>query len=385
MAINPIYENLKIVKKLSAKQFDKLMAQGFFRNGQSMFKTQLMLMHQQLYTSISIRLDLQQHEFSKSLRKIFKKNTQRFDVKINPLSFSEEKQELWEQHQHRFVGASTHSLYNHFCYEGYNNFDTWEVCVYENNKLIAASFFDLGETSMASILGLFDQKYAKESLGLYTMLTEITLAQKLGLRFYYPGYVLDQPSLFDYKLRLGNFQRYSWQSGRWRAYDTNYFPTVATHTTQQIEYLESVLTANQIGFSRKAYQFYLWKYFTEFPDYKWLYPSPILFVVGYTFGQNRGLLAISFDADTQQFFLNIATVYVPVTNMFGTVAFAHDTLNTAYYVVDALKVEHLYIEDSSAEVVVAHLKELLNTDTTIAKLMFERNSWCQLKKAISIS
>ena len=207
----------------------------------------------------------------------------------------------------------------------------------------------------------------------------------MGLRFYYPGYVLDQPSLFDYKLRLGNFQRYSWQSGRWRAYDTNYFPTVATHTTQQIEYLESVLTANQIGFSRKAYQFYLWKYFTEFPDYKWLYPSPILFVVGYTFGQNRGLLAISFDADTQQFFLNIATVYVPVTNMFGTVAFAHDTLNTAYYVVDALKVEHLYIEDSSAEVVVAHLKELLNTDTTIAKLMFERNSWCQLKKAISIS
>jgi arginine-tRNA-protein transferase len=374
VAINPIYENLKIAKSLSAKQFDKLMAQGFFRNGQSMFKTQLMLMHTELYTSIGIRLDLTKHEFSKSLRKLLKKNAQRFEVKVRPVEFSSEKQELWEQHQHRFVGASTHSLYNHFCYEGYNNFDSWEVSVYDGSKLIAASFFDLGQNSMASILGLFDQQYTKESLGIYTMLVEISLAQKLSLRYYYPGYVLDQPSLFDYKLRLGNFERYNWHTGRWRAYDKNYFPTIATHTTQQLVHLEQLLNDQQIGYAKKAYQFYLWKYFTEFPDYKWLYPSPIMFVIGYQLGYNPGLLSISFDADTQLFFLTIAEVYVPITNMFGTVAFAPDTLNTANYVIDALKVTHTLIEDPSAEVVVAYLKALLAKDPTIAKLIFEHNA-----------
>jgi hypothetical protein len=60
--------------------------------------------------------------------------------------------------------------------------------------------------------------------------------------------------------------------------------------------------------------------------------------------------------------------------MFGTVAFAPDTLNTANYVIDALKVTHTLIEDPSAEVVVAYLKALLAKDPTIAKLIFEHNA-----------
>ena len=38
---------------------------------------------------------------------------------------------------------------------------------------------------------------------MYTMLLEIDLAKRLGLDYYYPGYVLDKPSAFDYKLLLG--------------------------------------------------------------------------------------------------------------------------------------------------------------------------------------
>ena len=33
-------------------------------------------------------------------------------------------------------------------------FDTREVCVYDGDRLIAVSYFDLGEQSMASLLGL---------------------------------------------------------------------------------------------------------------------------------------------------------------------------------------------------------------------------------------
>ena len=38
---------------------------------------------------------------------------------------------------------------------------------------------------------------------MYTMLLELDLAKRMGLDYYYPGYVLDSPSSFDYKLLLG--------------------------------------------------------------------------------------------------------------------------------------------------------------------------------------
>jgi leucyl-tRNA---protein transferase len=373
VAQNQIYENLKITKKLKPKQFDKLMASGFFRNGQNMFKTQLMLMDEDLYTSIGIRLDLQGHFFSKSLNKIFKRNTAKFTVKVRPLAFSNEKQALWEQHQHRFVGASTHSLYHHFCYEGYNHFDSWEICVYDQEKLIAASFFDIGQTSMASMLGIFDQQYPKDSLGIYTMLVEVAIAKKMGLRYYYPGYVLDQPSLFDYKLRLGNFQQYNWQTSRWKTYDQSFLPTVATATKQKMAALQQKLDHEQIGYSKKYYQFYLWKYFTEFPDYHLLYPSPIVYVLGYVRGENRGILSISFDADTQNYFLSIATMYIPVVNMLGTVMFSSNSLNPLLYMVDALKVEKKIFEDPNLALLITKTKEFLAQHSNISTLLFGKN------------
>jgi len=46
---------------------------------------------------------------------------------------------------------------------------------------------------------------------MYTMLLEMDLAKRLGLEYYYPGYVLDQPSAFDYKLLLGSCE---WLTGQ---------------------------------------------------------------------------------------------------------------------------------------------------------------------------
>ncbi len=373
MAQNQIYENLKITKQLTPTQFDKLMASGFFRNGQSMFKTQLMLMDEHLYTSIGIRLNLATHTLSKSLNKIFKKNTKKFTVKVNQASLNNEKQALWVQHQHRFVGASTYSLYHHFCYEGYNHFDSWEVCVYDQEKLVAVSFFDLGQNSIASLLGIFDQNYQKDSLGLYTMLVEIAVAKKIGLQYYYPGYVLDQPSLFDYKLRLGNFQQYNWQTGRWKAYDQSFLPTIATITSQKMATLAQKLDHEQLGYAKKYYQFYLWKYFKEFPDYQWLYPSPILFVLGYTKNEDRGILSISFDADTQNYFLSIATTHVPVANMMGMVMFSDNSLNPMLYMVDALKIKKKIFEDPDLDLVISETKKFLAYFPNTATLLFEKN------------
>ena len=41
-------------------------------------------------------------------------------------------------------------------------FDTWEVTVRERGRLVAASYFDCGERSVASLLGLYDRSYYQD-------------------------------------------------------------------------------------------------------------------------------------------------------------------------------------------------------------------------------
>ena len=46
------------------------------------------------------------------------------------------------------------------------------------------------------------------------MLLEIQLAQLSGRRYYYPGFVYDLPSEFDYKLNFNGLEYFDWW-GNW--------------------------------------------------------------------------------------------------------------------------------------------------------------------------
>ncbi|NJL75726.1 MAG: GNAT family N-acetyltransferase [Saprospiraceae bacterium] len=70
-----------------------------------------------------------------------------------------------------------------------NIYNTFECEIYDQEKLIAVSFFDLGATSISSIMGMYDPDYSDYSLGYYTMLLEIEYGQERGFEYYYPGYV----------------------------------------------------------------------------------------------------------------------------------------------------------------------------------------------------
>ncbi|MFM7103898.1 MAG: hypothetical protein ACKOW8_00130, partial [Flavobacteriales bacterium] len=85
-------------------------------------------------------------------------------------------------------------------------FRTMEVAIYCGDKLIAYSLFDVGFKAMASLLCCYDPSYGHLSLGMATMLFEIQYARENGISWYYPGYVLDEPTRMDYKLSLGNFE-----------------------------------------------------------------------------------------------------------------------------------------------------------------------------------
>ena len=202
------------------KELDNYLAKGWFRMGQMIFTCHVLCFKDQVYSTVWIRLVLEDYAYKKSMRKLLARNDRRFKTVVRKAIFDTEKQKLYEGHKKRFEGYIPNTLKESlFGMEEENLYDTYEVCVYENEKLVAVSFFDLGSDSIASIMGLYDPDYGQYSLGIYTMLCEIQYGIEQGKKYYYPGYVVPDYKKFDYKLRVGEMDFYDVPSGQWKPMD----------------------------------------------------------------------------------------------------------------------------------------------------------------------
>lgn len=192
---------------LPRKKLDQLLADGWFRSSMMLHRSKVICLNEDIYSILNIRLNLERFSQKKRHRKLARRVFNGFNVSIRPATFSDEKDELYQQHTHRFKGfihSDLKQLMNAYLPE--TIFDTYEVTVHDGDRLIACSFFDKGAQSLASIIGFYDHSYHRYSLGIFTMLAEIDYGQANGYTYYYPGYVLDKPSEFDYKLTLGDFE-----------------------------------------------------------------------------------------------------------------------------------------------------------------------------------
>lgn len=202
-------------------ELDNYLSEGWFRSSNSMFRSEILCFEQEIHSVINVRIPLSNFRLKKRLRRICRNVNNRFKVTVQPLEISPEKDALYHAHKYRFKGYLQDNLFSYLNGEEHTQddipvFTTYEVNVFDGDKLIAFSLFDVGETAIASILGVFDINYEKYSLGTFTMLREIEFAQSLAYAHYYPGYVLSETDLFDYKLRLSNNVEFYSQDKEWR-------------------------------------------------------------------------------------------------------------------------------------------------------------------------
>lgn len=197
-----MFANIHYPERLSPEQLDAYLAKGWFRMGQSLFTTNFLRFNEQFYSAIWLRIALEGFELSKTQQKLKKLNA-KFQVRINRASITPEKEALFAKYRAsiRFDASPSlpYLLYND---SSRDIFDSYEVCVYDDQKLIAAGYFDLGKTTSMGISCFYDPDYKKHSLGKYLMLLKIEYAKQQGLAYFYPGYFAPGYPLFDYKLDL---------------------------------------------------------------------------------------------------------------------------------------------------------------------------------------
>ncbi len=204
--------------EVSANQMDRLLAFGWRHFGTQFFRYSIGFYKNSIRRVIPLRVRLSNFKLSKSQRRIINRNRELRAV-TRPIEITAEKENLFERHKLRFEQGVPESIFDFLSFSPSNvPCEGWEVCIYDRDKLLAASFFDVGFDSTSGIYAMFEPDENKRSLGILTMLHEIEFSTEQGKTFYYQGYAYEGTSFYDYKKRFNAIEKFDW-NGNWTEFN----------------------------------------------------------------------------------------------------------------------------------------------------------------------
>ncbi len=200
----------------TATQLDALLAEGWRHFGTHFFRYSLNLHNDEIVRVLPLRIRLSDFELSRSQRRILKRNED-LTLDIVPAAVDDEVHELFRRHRRRFEHNVPDSIYDFLSREPATMpTECRQITARDgSDRLLAVSFFDVGETSTSAIYGCFDPDETHRSLGILTMLKVIEHSLDSARQFYYHGYAYDVRSFYDYKKRFSGVEQFNWK-GSWQ-------------------------------------------------------------------------------------------------------------------------------------------------------------------------
>lgn len=150
---------------------------------------------------LGLRINVEEFLLSKSQRRIMRKNAKTKIILQRP-SLSEQHLLLYKsfhefkklQRGWKIYDLSFKQYYN--CYVANQGEYAYELDFYVDDKLVCVDLIDMVSDGISSVYCFYDPTLMEYSLGKYSLLSEIELAKKRGLKYIYLGYyVKNCPSL----------------------------------------------------------------------------------------------------------------------------------------------------------------------------------------------
>lgn len=200
--------------RVRPEEFDQLLADAWRHFGTHFFRYNYGIYEGEVRHVWPLRIRIADFALSKSQRRVLSRNSD-LDIAISPTRVTAEIEELFHRHKARFASGTPNTIYDFISPQPADvPVQGLSVLVRQGEKLIAASFFDVGHRAISSIYGIFDPDIRTRSLGILTMLIELEYARDNDFDFYYHGYAYEGESFYDYKKRFSALERYDW-AGNW--------------------------------------------------------------------------------------------------------------------------------------------------------------------------
>jgi arginine-tRNA-protein transferase len=190
----------KVIDNCTKVQCEKLILRGWRRFGAMYFRP----ICSDCTACESLKIDVDNYVFSKSERRILRKNAH-LTTFIRQPSISSEHLELfyrYHAYKHKTRNWDAPKIdpknYQSSFVNGHGDFG-YEVLYFDGDTLIAVDLIDILEEGISSLYCYYDPHHPELSLGKYTLLEQIALAKRLGLKWIYLGYYVSGCQSLEYK------------------------------------------------------------------------------------------------------------------------------------------------------------------------------------------
>lgn len=191
----------KVIQECSKEQCEALILRGWRRFGSMYFRP----ICQDCRSCESLKIDALNYNFTKSERRILRKNAHLTTIIRHP-TLTREHLSLFDRyhrykHHTRDWDAPKSDPKNYYAsfVQGHGDFG-FEVLYFDGDVLIAVDLIDILEEGISSLYCYYDPEYNRQSLGRYTLLQQIQFAQKLNLKWVYLGYYVEGCQSLAYKI-----------------------------------------------------------------------------------------------------------------------------------------------------------------------------------------
>lgn len=203
-------------KEYIEHEYDLLLQRGFRRSGPSAYINKCSNCSQ----CIPIRILVDEFEFSKSQKNVYRKNSD-LEIRINKDSstfITEEKIKLYGDYDFYHNGkkmseseATENLVYLNLYYPG-----AWNMEYRLNGRLVGVAVLDVSMNSEGILNGLSSnyfyyetsEEILKRSIGVFSVLKEIELCRDLNIPFYYLGLYLPDCRKMNYKIKYKPYELY---------------------------------------------------------------------------------------------------------------------------------------------------------------------------------
>lgn len=190
----------KVIQESTKEQCEALILRGWRRFGAMYFRP----VCQDCHSCESLKIDVVNYTFSKSERRILRKNSNLNTIVRHPTMTTEHLELFYRYHAYKHRTRDWDSpkvdpknYYSSFVH-GYGDFG-YEVLYFKDDKLIAVDLIDILNDGISSLYCYYDPHHQSLSLGKHTLLEQIALAKHLGLKWIYLGYYVKGCQSLEYK------------------------------------------------------------------------------------------------------------------------------------------------------------------------------------------
>lgn len=169
----------------------------------------------------AIRVDARDFEPSSAQRRALRRGHDLLTVELGPVSVDAERLDLYRRHERErdlaVPESGEMSVQRYASFLGETCTESFELRLRLDGRLVAFTVVDRGRDSLSAVYCAWDPSLGRLSLGVYSILEQIDLCRRLGLRWLYLGLLVEQNSHLAYKASYRPHERLI--DGRWRRFE----------------------------------------------------------------------------------------------------------------------------------------------------------------------